>query len=68
MKAWLSVRFFSLIGSLHFRTDLEKFTHQCDETQGNSSTQALSTKVVFFGCKKKDRQQKRKETKRGDKK
>ena len=39
-------------------------THQCDETQGNNSAQALSTKMVFFGCKKRDRQQKKKETKK----
>ena len=34
------------------RTDLGKGTHQCDETQRNSSTQVLLTKIVFFGCKK----------------
>ena len=36
------------------RTDLGKGTHQCDETQKNSSTQVLLTKIVFvfFGCKK----------------
>ena len=36
------------------RTDVEKCTHQCDETQGNNSTQALLTKLFFFGCKKRD--------------
>ena len=30
------------------RRDLGKCTHQCDETQGNNSVQALSTKNVFF--------------------
>ena len=29
---------------------LGKCTHQCDETQENNSAQALSTKIVFFGC------------------
>ena len=46
------------------RTDLGKCTHQCDGKQGNNSTQALSTKIVFFGCKKRDGQQKRKEPKK----
>ena len=51
------------------RTGLGKCTHQCDETQGSNSTQALSTKSVFFGCKKRDRRQKKKEAKnRTDKK
>ena len=45
-----------------------KYTHQCDETQGNNSAQALSTKIVFFGCKKIERRQKKKEAmKRTDK-
>ena len=35
------------------RRDLGKCTHLCDKTQGNNSTPALLTKVVFFGCKKK---------------
>ena len=39
---------------IKLRTDLGKRTHQCDETQGNNSTQALSTKIVYFGCKKID--------------
>ena len=34
-----------------------KCAHQCDKTQGNNSTQALSTKIVFFGCNKIDRQE-----------
>ena len=46
------------------RTDLGKRTHQCDEKQGNNSTQALSTKMVFFGCKKRDGQQKKKKAKK----
>ena len=46
------------------KTDLGKYTHQCDKTQGNNSTQVLSTKIVFFGCKKRDRQQKKKEAKK----
>ena len=37
----------------------------CDETQGSNSTQALSTNFVFFGCKKVDRQQKKKGAKKG---
>ena len=37
-------------------TDAGKCTHQYDETQGNTSTQALSTKIVFFECKKRDMQ------------
>ena len=36
------------------RTDLGKCIHQYDEKQGNSSTRALSTKIVFFGCNKMD--------------
>ena len=49
------------------RTDLRKWTHQCDETQGNNNTRALSTKIVFFGSKKIEK--KRKEAKkRTDKK
>ena len=36
------------------RTHLGKCTHQYDETQGNNDTRALSTKFVFFGCKKID--------------
>ena len=48
-----------------YRTDLGKCTRQYDETQGNKNTQALSTKTVFFGCKKKTaRQQKKKEAKK----
>ena len=50
------------------RTGVGKRTHQCDETQGNNGTQALSTKIVFFGCKKRDRQQKKEAKKRTDKK
>ena len=46
------------------RTDLVNGTHQRDETQGNNSTQALSTKVVFFRCKKIATQQKEKEAKK----
>ena len=34
------------------RTDLGKGAHQCDETQRNSSTQVLLTRIVLFGCKK----------------
>ena len=41
-----------------------KCAHHCDETQGNNSAQALSTKIAFFGCKKRDRQQKEKEAKK----
>ena len=37
-------------------------------TQGNNSTQALSTKNVLFGCKKIGRQGKKKKEKRKDKK
>ena len=37
------------------RTDLGKCTHQCHETRGNNSTRALSTKIVFFMCKKIDK-------------
>ena len=33
-------------------------------TQGNNSTQALSTKLVFFVCNKRDGQQKKKEAKK----
>ena len=40
------------------RTDLGKRTHQCDEAQGNNSTRALSTKTVFFWCKKIDKKKK----------
>ena len=51
-----------------FRTDLGKCTHQCYEKQGNNNTRALSTKkffeIVFFGCKKIDRQPKKKEVKK----
>ena len=36
------------------RTDLDQCTHQCDGTQRNNNTQALSTKIVFFKCKKID--------------
>ena len=43
------------------RTDPGKCTQQCDEAQGNKSTPALSTKSDFFGCKKRDRQEKKKE-------
>ena len=51
------------------RTHLRKWTHQCDETQGNNSTQVFLTKIVFFGCKKRDSQRKKKEAKkRTDKK
>ena len=39
-------------------TDLWKCTHQCSETQGNNSAQALLTKMVFFRCKKRDRPRK----------
>ena len=50
---------------LHNGRDLWKCTHQCDETQGNNSAQAISTKTVFFGCFKKiGRQQKKKEAKK----
>ena len=31
------------------------YIHRCDETEGNSNTRALSTKRVFFGCKKVER-------------
>ena len=37
------------------RTDVRKCTHQCDETQENNSTRALSTKIVFFECQKRDK-------------
>ena len=40
-------------------TNLGMCTHQCDETQGNSSARALSTKIVFFGCKKIDNNNKK---------
>ena len=42
------------------RTDLRK----CDETQGNNNTRALSTKIVFFGSKKieKNRKEAKKRT------
>ena len=44
------------------KTDLGKCTHQCNETHGiNNSAQALLRKIVFFRCKKIDRQQKKKE-------
>ena len=48
---------------------LGKCTHQCDETQGNNRTQsqALSTKVVFFGCKKIGNKTKKEAKKRTDK-
>ena len=49
------------------RTGLGKCTHQCDETQGNNSAQVLSTKVIFFGCKKTDNNRRRKQKKRTDK-
>ena len=42
-----------------YRTDIGECTHQYDETQGSNTTQALSTKKFFFGCKKRDRQQKK---------
>ena len=48
---------------LRYRTELGN-THQCDEAQGNNSTQALSTKCFFFGCKQTDRQQKKEANKR----
>ena len=35
------------------RTDLGKCTHQCDEVQAYNSTQAFSTKTVFFGYKER---------------
>ena len=38
----------------HNRTDLGKCAHQYDKKQANNSTRALSTKIVFFGCKKID--------------
>ena len=43
------------------RTDVEKCTHQCDETQGINSTRALSAKIVFFGFKKIDNKRRRKQ-------
>ena len=43
------------------RRDLWKCTHQCDETQGNNSAQAISTKMVFFGCRKIDNKRRRKQ-------
>ena len=45
-------------------TDLWKCTHQCDETHRNNSKHVLLTQIVFFGCKKTDRQQKNKEAKK----
>ena len=42
------------------RTDLGKRTHQYEEKQGDNDTRALSTEIVFFGCKKIDGQQKKK--------
>ena len=47
----------------HIRTDPGKCTPLRDETPGNNSTQARSTKIVFFGCRKIDRQEKKKEAK-----
>lgn len=47
-----------------YRTDLGK----CDEKQENNSTQALSTNIAFFGCKKRDEQQKKEAKKRTNKK
>ena len=49
------------------RTDLGKCTHQCNEAQGNNSTQTLSTEIVFFGCKKMDNKKKEEAKKRADK-
>ena len=44
---------------------LGKCTHQCDETQGNNSARALSTKTVMsFGCKKIDIDNKRRRKQR----
>ena len=40
--------------AIYYITDLGKCTHQCHETQGNNSTEVLSTKIVFFGCKNID--------------
>ena len=58
-----------LICHVDCRTDLGKCTYQCDETQENNSTRELSTKNLFFGSKKIDRQRKKKEAqKRTDKK
>ena len=45
-------------------TDLQKWTHQCNETHRNNSKQVLLTQIVFFGSKKIDRQQKKKEAKK----
>ena len=51
-------------------TDLGKWTHQCNETQGNNSAPVLWTKMVFFRCKKReiDQQKKKEAKKRTDKK
>ena len=54
----------NLVNQEDSRTDPGKCTHQCDETQGHKSTQVLSTKIVFFGCKKRDNKRRRKQ-KRG---
>ena len=43
------------------RTDLGICTHQCDGTQGNNSTQALLTKIVYFRCEKTDNKRRRKQ-------
>ena len=38
-----------------------KCTHQYDEKQGNNNTRALSTKIVFFTCKKIDNKRRKKQ-------
>ena len=35
------------------KLNLGKCTHQCDETQGNNSTRALSTKLSSSGARRK---------------
>ena len=51
---------FLFVCLFEIRTDLGKCTHQCNEAQENYSTQTLSTKMIFFGCKKIDNKRRRK--------
>ena len=39
---------------------VERFGKEYDRKQGNNNTRALSTKIVFFGCRKIDNTRRRK--------
>ena len=50
----LLIQFSSVSEQLLVTLTKQNRAHQCDETQGNNSTRALSTKNVFFGWKNID--------------